>query len=383
MRKAILLLSALSLCACADEADNLKPQPQEDPIENRQEEEDPWAEGITLSTDSLMLGGRVDTQGVEIAQRGWWINSVEVEGEVTLTTEAERQAMSRGEAYRNVFDWVTVSTEPDAIIVSVTANPSSDAPRTFHIEVQGGDKTKVITGTQEPLRVGDWGDQVFLSRNVLFFPADGGHETVTTGTSRWWLGNISIDENWYRPSQQEANALEKGNLEATYEWLHVHITDDPATEGRTLELTVEPNNTGNPRTFDISIQAGDYFCHIDGTQPSQGTWEDVIGLSQREATFPREGGSATVTTATDLWTHRFTDIDGHTREFNVKETEDFENGNVEKTFEWLHLRITDDPATGGRTLEMTADRNYTGSPRSFTIYLQAGNYFDCITGRQD
>ena len=256
----------LSLCACADEADNLKPQPQEDPIENRQEEEDPWAEGITLSTDSLTLGGRVDTQGVEIAQRGWWINSVEVEGEVTLTTEAERQAMSRGEAYRNVFDWVTVATEPDAIIVSVTANPSSDAPRTFHIEVQGGDKTKVITGTQEPLRVGDWGDQVFLSRNVLFFPADGGHETVTTGTSRWWLGNISIDENWYRPSQQEANALEKGNLEATYEWLHVHITDDPATEGRTLEMTADRNYTGSPRSFTIYLQAGNYFDRITGRQ---------------------------------------------------------------------------------------------------------------------
>ena len=191
---------------------------------------------------------------------------MEVEGEVTLTTEAERQAMSLGEAYRNVFDWVTVATEPDAIIVSVTANPSSDAPRTFHIEVQGGDKTKVITGTQEPLRVGDWGDQVFLSRNVLFFPADGGHETVTTGTSRWWLGNISIDENWYRPSQQEANALEKGNLEATYEWLHVHITDDPATGGRTLEMTADRNYTGSPRSFTIYLQAGNYFDCITGRQ---------------------------------------------------------------------------------------------------------------------
>lgn len=112
-----------------------------------------------------------------------------------------------------------------------------------------------------------------------------------------------------------------------------------------------------------------------------GNARDCIHLSQREASFPREGGSVVVTTRGSDWWFCSVTVDGTS--YPCDNVEDLLDHHTCDTYGWLTVSVSKDNAWADREITLTATPNDTGRPRSFLIELQADNYFDRISGTQE
>lgn len=104
-----------------------------------------------------------------------------------------------------------------------------------------------------------------------------------------------------------------------------------------------------------------------------GQWDDSIKLSSRRAEFSSDQGSTIINTEYTWW--RIEDIKiGNT---HFRQTNRFGEEYVLIDADWLTVERTD-----GNTLKLSVSENTSGSKRTATIVLQAGDYSDGITVNQ-
>ena len=226
-----------------------------------------------------------------------------------------------------------------------------------------------------------WGDVIGLSTHEVTLNGAGEPVTVNTKGKSWWITTIEIDgkiiyhltdssENWNMP--------QTGKFYQKCDWLNVKADD------WTLNISADTNYEES-RTFKICLSAGDYFDYINGTQEelmTGGGFDDVIGLSTREVTLNRAGDEMKVETKGKTWWITVIKVDGETSFINnyyncTKEDSKMnETGYFSKKCGWLNIRMEN------WTLYLSADENQ-GEERTFEINLEAGPYFDRITGKQE
>lgn len=149
-----------------------------------------------------------------------------------------------------------------------------------------------------------------------------------------------------------------------------------------MTFIAELNEGDQDRTFCVGVESGDYFDRIEGRQDwlVTGDWDDIIKLSTKEVTFGYDGGQAMVNAEGRYWWITEIIVDGERLfSMNVDKDEMFqitETGNFTAQYGWLTVKMENWQMT------FIAEPNYGDSERTFSIGLEAGDYFDRIEGRQ-
>lgn len=223
-------------------------------------------DSLVLSADSVELRWLASAKWIAVEGRGWWINSVEVDGFEFHTTAAERRDMAQGRPFSHNVDWLTVSTEPDGILLHAETNNHHSRHRRFCLEVRQGRQTATLTGTQGCMLAGGGVDLIVPSHREVTLPATGGQAEVRTLYEGWWVTGITTDGQRLRLDNAHGMPDRRGRLHIEHQWLTVDITPAPDGRGRAITLTAAPNDTGRPRTFALHLSSGETYTDISGTQ---------------------------------------------------------------------------------------------------------------------
>lgn len=236
----------------------------------------------------------------------------------------------------------------------------------------------VIAGcSKDDDSTGDAGAKDVIGLSVKGVNFSGKNDTVvikTEGTN-WYFYRIKVGSTDVQISEDSRKAqLESLKFEQNCEWLTVR------RDGNQIKMIVYPNTTGAKRAFNLYLQSGNYYDNIKGTQGTDNgiDWSDNIGLSKKNVSFAREGGSETVTTKNSKgWWISIVDTDGTKIVPDDQEQKQIREGKeFIKTYDWLKLRIV-----SGK-IELTALPNLTGKERSFKLYLTSDSFFDMLSGTQ-
>lgn len=218
---------------------------------------------------------------------------------------------------------------------------------------------------------------VELNDTTLAFELNADTTTIDLGSSEgWWIDEITTDEGTLKPTAEEKQLMEGGGAyEAKCQWVSVK------RNGSSIEVAVD-DNVNKERTFKIVLATADSTATITGVQEEMitGKWDDNIGLSTKTVTLNGAGDPVTVTTEGKHWWITSIEVDGETLyNFSYDNTENrnmYQTGIFNLKCGWLNVSVDD------WTLNISADMNY-GAGRTFKIYLQAGDYHDCIDGTQE
>lgn len=218
---------------------------------------------------------------------------------------------------------------------------------------------------------------VELNDTTLAFELNADTTTIDLGSSEgWWIDEITTDEGTLKPTAEEKQLMEGGGAyEAKCQWVSVK------RNGSSIEVAVD-DNVNKERTFKIILATADTTATITGVQEEMitGKWDDNIGLSTKTVTLNGAGDPVTVTTEGKHWWITSIEVDGETLyNFSYDNTENrnmYQTGIFNLKCGWLNVSVDD------WTLNISADMNY-GAGRTFKIYLQAGDYHDCIDGTQE
>lgn len=218
---------------------------------------------------------------------------------------------------------------------------------------------------------------VELNDTTLTFELNADTATVNIGSSEgWWIEEITTEEDTLKPTAEEKQLMAGGGAyEARCQWVSMK------RNGSSIEVAVD-DNVYKERTFKIVLATADSTATITGVQEEMitGQWDDIIGLSTKTVTLNGAGDPATVTTEGKHWLITSIEVDGETLyNFYYDNTENrnmYQTGKFNKKCDWLNVSVDD------WTLNISADMNY-GAGRTFKIYVQAGDYHDCIEGTQE
>ena len=226
----LILGSVLLAAACARTAEDREP-------------------GLSETTVELD-GNRMDTACVRVSAEEWSLLSVVVDEQ-----EYEVSWMWDGSVYSEVFDWLGVECSEDEICLTVDCNPTGERFFTLCLELDGV-RTE-LKGSQSDMLIGSWDDDVQLEPEEVFVGREGGTVRATTKHDWWWFNAVWLGEDYY-PFTPEEKYCE--DFDKTVEWLRVR------KDGCDLVLTLEPNGTGEERTFKVGMASGDFYFYLNGTQ---------------------------------------------------------------------------------------------------------------------
>ena len=218
---------------------------------------------------------------------------------------------------------------------------------------------------------------VELNDTTLTFELNADTATVNIGSSEgWWIEEITTEEDTLKPTAEEKQLMAGGGAyEARCQWVSMK------RNGSSIEVAVD-DNVYKERTFKIVLATADSTATITGVQEEMitGQWDDIIGLSTKTVTLNGAGDPATVTTEGKHWLITSIEVDGETLYNsyydNTENRNMYQTGKFNKKCDWLNVSVDD------WTLNISADMNY-GEERTFKIYVQAGDYHDCIEGTQE
>ena len=218
-------------------------------------------------------------------------------------------------------------------------------------------------------------DTIGLSAKAIRFAGIKDTVLIRTEGSKWWFSQINVDGTGIQIASESQNEqLESHKFSKTCDWLTV------IREKNLITLIAATNGAEQERTFELSLQSKDESEIISGIQSirREGEWGDLIGLSKKKVSFPAEGGSVAVETQESGWWVYSIEVDGV--EINVNResyTQLKKNNEYLKKTDWLTVYITP------KKIELTAGANPTGKGRTFKLNLEAGDYFDTVTGNQE
>ena len=107
---------------------------------------------------------------------------------------------------------------------------------------------------------GDWPDNIGLSTKVVEFNAQSDSVTITTFGSSWWIGDVSVNSDWYYNFNLEVN-LETDSYIIKHDCFTVERRDK-----HKLLIKVDENPLNIQRIITVGLQAGDYFDRVTITQ---------------------------------------------------------------------------------------------------------------------
>lgn len=223
-----------------------------------------WDDIIGLSTKTVTLNGAGDPATVTTEGKHWWITTIEVDGETIYNSyydRTENRNMYQTGKFNKKCDWLNVSV--DDWTLNISADMNYGAGRTFKIHLQAGDYHDCIEGTQEELMTGGASDKIGLSTKEVTLDYTGSEVKIDTEGKHWWITSIEVEgETLYKfgyDRTENRNMYNTGKFNQKCDWLNVRVDD------WTLYISAD-DNFRKERTFKITLELGNYFDHISGTQ---------------------------------------------------------------------------------------------------------------------
>ena len=223
-----------------------------------------WDDIIGLSTKTVTLNGAGDPATVTTEGKHWLITSIEVDGETLYNSyydNTENRNMYQTGKFNKKCDWLNVSV--DDWTLNISADMNYGAGRTFKIYVQAGDYHDCIEGTQEELMTGGASDKIGLSTKEVTLDYTGSEVKIDTEGKHWWITSIEVEGetlyNFGYDRTENRNMYNTGKFNQKCDWLNVRVDD------WTLYISAD-DNFRKERTFKITLELGNYFDHISGTQ---------------------------------------------------------------------------------------------------------------------
>lgn len=223
-----------------------------------------WDDIIGLSTKTVTLNGAGDPATVTTEGKHWWITSIEVDGETLYNSyydNTENRNMYQTGKFNKKCDWLNVSVDDWTLNISADMNYGEE--RTFRINVEAGDYFDYINGTQEELMTGGASDKIGLSTKEVTLDYTGSEVKIDTEGKHWWITSIEVEGetlyNFGYDRTENRNMYNTGKFNQKCDWLNVRVDD------WTLYISAD-DNFRKERTFKITLELGNYFDHISGTQ---------------------------------------------------------------------------------------------------------------------
>ena len=143
--------------------------------------------------------------------------------------------------------WITISatsgTGNKGIAITADANTSTQS-RTGNITFEAGNSTYVVSVTQDAADAGT----LSVAPSSLFFSSFGGEETLNVTSNRSWITTISDT------------------------WIDLYPTS--GSGDATLTVTADVNTSADPRTGNITFEAGGITYQVTVTQKAAGQQQD-------------------------------------------------------------------------------------------------------------
>lgn len=111
------------------------------------------------------------------------------------------------------------------------------------------------TKSENEVIIGKWDDNIKLSQKTATLNSDLNSITITTESTSWWLGDISL--NNINIDLTDVDRLSK-NFVITNSDFQVERKED----GKKIIITLNQNNTNSERILGVSMQSGDYFDFV-------------------------------------------------------------------------------------------------------------------------
>lgn len=223
-----------------------------------------WDDIIGLSTKTVTLNGAGDPATVTTEGKHWWITSIEVDGETLYNSyydNTENRNMYQTGKFNKKCDWLNVSV--DDWTLNISADMNYGAGRTFKIHLQAGDYHDCIEGTLEEQMTGGASDKIGLSTKEVTLDYTGSEVKIDTEGKHWWITSIEVEGetlyNFGYDRTENRNMYNTGKFNQKCDWLNVRVDD------WTLYISAD-DNFRKERTFKITLELGNYFDHISGTQ---------------------------------------------------------------------------------------------------------------------
>lgn len=112
-----------------------------------------------------------------------------------------------------------------------------------------------MEGTQ---RIGELNDSIKLSTRRAELSASNDSIVITTKGTWWWVNDILVNGNYLVFNSVET---EKENFAINGDWFSIERCDN-----HKLIVRVSENESEEDRNIKITLEAGDYFDHIDVNQ---------------------------------------------------------------------------------------------------------------------
>ena len=98
-----------------------------------------------------------------------------------------------------------------------------------------------------------------ISETDLLFSANGGQRTISCKNYYWWISAGECNNVFILPKSSDPMRPNRSDL-LEADWFKAYAPN--YGKSNTLEITVEPNTTGQPRNASITMTAGDVFGYI-------------------------------------------------------------------------------------------------------------------------
>jgi len=114
----------------------------------------------------------------------------------------------------------------------------------------------------------------------------------------------------------------------------------------------------------------------DSEEELIGKWDDIIKLSTKTATLESSEGSVTITTGGTWWWLASISVNDH-------HYYDFDGVDMESSSYSIQRDCVTFQRVDEHTIFIKVDENSSGTKRTISVSLQAGDYFDGITLTQE
>lgn len=104
--------------------------------------------------------------------------------------------------------------------------------------------------------IGNWSDNIKLTKTMVEFNAEGDSVTIQTGGSGWWINNISVNGKFFH----DKNHLSQDTVDF-YRFRQDCFTVERRTRNH-LFIKLDENTSTKPRDVYVHLQAGNYFSGV-------------------------------------------------------------------------------------------------------------------------
>jgi hypothetical protein len=100
--------------------------------------------------------------------------------------------------------------------------------------------------------IGKWDDNIKLSQKTATLNSNENSITITTESTFWWLGGISLNN-------KNIELTDVDRLSKNFVITNTDFQVERKEDGKKIIITLNQNNTNSERILVVSMQNGDYF----------------------------------------------------------------------------------------------------------------------------